>query len=218
MVSFFERFFHKSVPSEITYEDFLEFRKLNIEEHQNLDYKSGELLIGYKGQLIGKNGRLTSDEGFIALAKEVAGFANAEGGMIVLGIREIQEKLNGKIVKVRPGAIHSLPLGTVKKEMIESKLRSLIQFPIDDLTIVPLRSSNRSKSYVYILDIPQSIRIPHRVNEVHYYQRYNFETRPMLHYQINDLFGKRFAPVLDLEVEIVSILDYDITLKTTIYN
>jgi hypothetical protein len=40
----------------------------------------------------------------------------------------------------------------------------------------------------------------------------------MLHYQISDLFGKRFAPSLDLELEIANISDNEIKLKGIIYN
>ncbi len=217
MATFLERFFYKSIPSDISYEDLRSFLKQGIEEHQNLDYKSGEILTGYKEGWI-KNGKLVSDEGFVKLAAVVAGFANAEGGLLVLGVRERQEKINGKIVKKRPGAIYPLPDGLITKEMIASKLRSLIQFPIDDLTIVPLRSSNRSKNFVCLIDIPPSIRVPHRVNEQEYYQRYQFETKPMLHYQINDLFGKRFGPSLDLQLEIENILGNEFTLSTVICN
>jgi predicted HTH transcriptional regulator len=101
-----------------------------------------------RGKFIGSDGKLSNspgvDQGFEALAKALAGFANAEGGLLILGVREKPEKINGRLVKIRPGGIYALPLGTVTKEMIESKLRTLIQFPIDDLTIVPLRLSNRS--------------------------------------------------------------------------
>lgn len=217
MTIFLERFFHRSIPSDISYEDLRNFLKQSIEEHQNLDYKSGEIIAGYKGSLI-KNGKLVNDDGFVKLAAVVAGFANAEGGLLILGVREKQEKINSKIVKKRPGAIYPLPDGVITKEMIASKLRSLIQFPIDDLTIVPLRSSSRSKHFVCLIDIPQSIRAPHRVNEQEYYQRYNFETKPMLHYQIHDLFGKRFGPSLDLHLEIENILGNEFTLVTVINN
>jgi hypothetical protein len=218
VTSFLERLFHKTIPSDITYEDFLNFRKQNIEEHQYLDYKSREILVGHVGQWIGKDGKLTTDEGFIKLAAVVAGFANAEGGLLIIGIRELREKIHRKIVKKRPGAVYALPDGIITKEMIESKLRALIRFPIDDLTLVPLRSSSRSKHFVCLIDIPQSIRAPHRVNEQDYYQRYNFETRPMLHYQISDLFGKRFAPSLDLQLEIADVSDDEIKLKGILYN
>ena len=58
MTSFLERFFRKTIPSDITYEDFLNFRKQNIEEHQYLDYKSGEILVGHEGHCIGRDGKV----------------------------------------------------------------------------------------------------------------------------------------------------------------
>lgn len=113
MTSFLERFFHKTIHGDITYDDFLNFRKQNIEEHQYLDYKSGELLVGHEGQWIGRDGKLTTDEGFLKLAAVVAGFANAEGGLLIPGIRELEEKIHRKIVKKRPGAVYALPDGII---------------------------------------------------------------------------------------------------------
>ena len=43
--------------------------------------------------------------------------------------------------------------------------------------------------------------LQHRVDEVHYFQRYNFSTHEMKHFQIADLFGRRLAPDLDLTIE-----------------
>jgi len=68
----------------LLYEDFLNFRKQKIEEHQYLDYKSGEILVGHQGQWIGKDGKLTTDKGFLKLAAVVAGFANAEDSFTFL--------------------------------------------------------------------------------------------------------------------------------------
>jgi hypothetical protein len=48
--------------------------------------------------------------------------------------------------------------------------------------------------------VPQSARAPHRVNELYYFQRHNFSTLEMHHYQIAELFGRRYAPELDLEI------------------
>lgn len=200
MASFIEAYLHKAL-ADITYDDFKAFYGRRLDENQTLEYKSGELLVGYKGEYI-RNGRLDkagAHEGFIKLANSIAGLANAQGGLFVLGVTEILVRgRNGQIIGKRPGVIYPIPDSIIQKEMIEDKLRELIQFPIDDLTILPRRTTKRGRQSIYLFDVPQSVRVPHRVNQSQYPQRYNFETRPMVHYQISDLFGKRLDPDLEL--------------------
>lgn len=198
MAMFLERYIKKSKPEDITYEDFLSFMKLAIEEHQTLEYKPRGLLVKKDGGLI-KSTNPKEIIGFSALAKSVASLANSEGGLIILGVKEKPGKYKGTIVKMRPGRITPLP-PTVTREMIENQLEAKIQYPINGITVIPLRKSPRSKNSVYLIDIPQSRLAPHRVNELYYYQRYNFTTYAMKHFQIADLFGRRTAPDLDIEI------------------
>ncbi len=175
MASFIETYLHKALP-DVTYDDFNTFYGRRLDESQTLEYKSGELLLGYKGEYIlnGKLDKARAHEGFIKLATSIAGLANAQGGLFVLGVKEVLVRdRTGQTIGKRPGAIYPVPDGIIQKEMIEDKLRGLIQYTIDDLIILPLRTT----------------------------KRYNFETRPMVHYQISDLFGKRLAPDLDLRFQ-----------------
>ncbi len=200
MNTFLERFFNKTDSSSITYSDFENFLQSEIEENLNLDYKSGWLIIGRQRSTIVNNklDNNKSDKGFSDLARTVVGFANAEGGLLILGVQELPEVINGVRTKVRPGSVEPLPLGIVTKEMIESKLRALIQFPLDDLRILPLRLPNNHE-FVCLIDIPPSVRAPHQLSsDKVYYQRRNFFTEAMEHYQISDLFGKRLAPSLEV--------------------
>ena len=220
MASFIEAFLFKSDLHTITFEDFKNFYRLKLDESQTLEYKSGELLVGYQGRHI-QNGVLNkgeANEGFIKLATSIAGFANAIGGLFLLGVKEIPVKRKGQTVRKRPGALYPVPDDIISKEMIGSKLRELIRLPIDDLTILPLRTTRKGNHSVYLIDVPQSIRVPHRVNELVYPQRNNFETIPMLHHQISDLFGKRLAPSLDLEIKIESVESDGFTLRIIIHN
>jgi Putative DNA-binding domain len=203
LTSFLELFFNKADPNSITYSDFENFLRSEIEENLNLDYKSGLLIIGRQRSNIVNNklDNNKSDRGFSDLARTIVGFANAEGGQLILGVQELPEVINGVRVKIRPGSVEPLPLGIVTKETIENKLRALIQFPLDDLRILPLRLLN-DQEYICLIDVRQSIRAPHQLNsDKVYYQRRNFFTDAMEHYQINDLFGKRFAPSLDIELK-----------------
>ncbi len=196
MTSFLERFLKKTRPDEITYQDFVSFFRQGVEEHQNLEYKPRGLLVKRDDTII-KQQYPQEISGFVALAKSVSGFANAEGGLLILGVNERSEKYKGTTVKIRPGAISALPI-SITREMIENQLLTKINPAIEGVKIVPLRSSSRSKKVIFLIDVPSSIRAPHRVNELYYFQRINFSTIEMKHFQIADLFGKRLAPDLDL--------------------
>jgi hypothetical protein len=199
MPIFIERFFRVTDPSRLTYADFVNFHSQQIEEHQNLEYKPRGLLLRKDNTVVTSNNPRDM-VGYTALARSVASFANAEGGLLVLGVREKPERYKGNIVKIRPGNVTPLPL-SVTREAIEANLLSKIQYPVDGVTVVPLRRTPRSKGFVYLIDVPQSVRAPHRVNELLYFQRMNFSTQEMRHYQIADLFGRRRSP--DLGVRII---------------
>ena len=219
MAMFLERYIKKSKPEEITYEDFITFMDLAIEEHQTLEYKPRGILVEKDGTLK-KSHNQKDILGFSALAKSVASLANSEGGLLILGVKEKPEKYKGTIVKMRPGHITPLP-PTVTREMIDSQLGAKIQHPINGITIIPLRKSSRSKDSVYLIDVPQSRLAPHRVNELYYYQRYNFTTYEMKHFQISDLFGRRTAPDLDIELKTIHGMNEDrghFTLEPLILN
>lgn len=79
--------------------------------------------------------------------------------------------------------------------MIENNLRGLIQFPIEGLTIVPVPMKGRA--YLFVIEVPPSLNPPHRVKENKYYQRYNFSTEELKHFQIMDIVGKRRRPNVD---------------------
>jgi hypothetical protein len=194
MAEFIQGFLKRPTPQDVTWQDFVTFLRQGIEEHQNLEYKPRGLLVRQDGSLI-PNSNNRELIGFSALAKAVSSFANAEGGMLVLGVKEKVEKHRGTIVKIKSGALSPIP-HTVTREILENQLYSRIQHPIEGIKIVPLRKSNRSQASVYLIDIPASVRAPHRVNELYYFQRYNFSTLEMRHYQIADLFGRRERPDL----------------------
>lgn len=219
MPLFLERYLKKERAEDITYSDLELLLRQGVDEHQTLEYKPRGLLVKQDDTVV-KESDPKQVFGFTALAKSVAGFANAEGGLLVLGVKEKEEKHKGTLVKIKPGKVHPLPLN-ITREMIENQLAAHIQFPIEGVTIVPLRKSARSKGVVYLLDVPQSLRAPHRVNELYYFQRYNFSTVEMKHYQVADLFGKRLAPSLGVETSQTKGMNEDkghFTIRPLIHN
>ncbi|MHB9112534.1 MAG: AlbA family DNA-binding domain-containing protein [Thermoleophilia bacterium] len=193
MAGYIEQYFDKAI-EDVTYADLKSFLDQRVEEHQTLEYKPRGILVRENDTVI-KPSSPTEISGFVALAKTVAGFANAEGGLLILGVKERAEKHRGTIVKMRPGALSPLP-ATVSREMIENQLLALIQYPIENIVIKALHPGPRSMKTIYLIDVPQSRLAPHRVNELRYYQRYNFSTLEMKHFQIEDIFGGRQLPVV----------------------
>lgn len=208
MAEFISRYLKRS-PKDISFDDILEFLDEDVEASLTLEYKPRDILVNAKG-VVHKATDPARVVGFSELAKLVAGFANAAGGLFILGVKEKAERFRGDVVRVLPGVVSALP-PTITSDMIEHQLDARIQAPIEGLTIVPLRKTEKSKNSVYLIDVPQSTRAPHRVNELYYFQRNNFTTLEMYHYQIADLFGRRYAPELDLEITRV---DSSITLST----
>jgi len=196
---FLQRYLGKSRPEDVTYADFQSFLAQKLGEHQTLEYKSGEVVV------LMPDGKLKYPTdprdifGILEIAKAVAGLANAEGGLLVLGVRQKPEKHGKAIIGILPGAIKGVP-GHITREVIENVLRAKIQYPVEGVTITAVRPSDRHRWFVYLIDVPQSTRPPHRVNELHYFQRHNFSTDPMLHYQIADLYGRRLGPNLEIEL------------------
>jgi hypothetical protein len=220
MTGFIETYLHKPVAA-IEYSDFLAFYNRKLDEGQTLEYKSGELLTGYQDKYI-SNGRYNKDaakDDFIKFATSIAGLANAEGGLFVLGVKEVPDKDDsGLVIGKRPGATYPIPSAYIPKEMIADKLTQLVQFPLDNLTILPLRIPENDGQYICLIDVPASTRIPHRVNEKDYPQRKNFTTHLLAHFQINDLFYKRFAPELDVLIEPRDFTDDSFKIRLIIRN
>lgn len=213
MINFIEQFFPKALTQQINQKDLEKFLVNKIEESQNLEYKDFFKVFNRKGE-INKNDNYDGDK---ELCKSVAGMANSEGGLIILGIKEKEEKMNGKIIRISPEKITWGP-SVVTKEQIERILTSKISYPITGIKILPVRNND---DVVFLLSIPQSVRMPHRVDEKEYYIRRNFETVPMLHFEISDSFGKRLKPDLQLKISKVKGANEDrghISIKPVIVN
>lgn len=173
VVSFCERFFR--INSEhLTHEHLTRFLGERLEEGVYLDYKAAH-----------RRGELDYDK----LSKVISGFANSAGGLLVVGVAEEKSK-EGRIY---PGSITWIP-PSVSRERFEHSLLVRVSPPVRLIQIVPVREPN-GPGTVFLVDVPQSEEPPHMSVPQHaYYKRRNFETVPMEHYEIADLFGRRRKP------------------------
>ncbi len=198
MGHFLNRFIGKETPGSITFDDFLEFYKQKVDEHLNLEYQPKTALVNQQHDILQPK---SPDEivGYAAIARSVVSFANSDGGLLVLGVKSKVEKYKGQVVRISPGQLSMLP-PNITPQSLQHSLLARIQFPIENLTIVQVNKSDKSSDSVFLIDVPASTKAPHRVNERYYYQRLNFSTFEMQHYQIADLFHRRTAPVVKAAV------------------
>ena len=137
-----------------------------VEESLHLEYKACKALKkeeGYKKEL----------------SKDVSSFANSDGGTIIYGVIEI----DNKPIKIDVG----FDPNDISKEWIEQVINSKIIPKIENIIITPINLSNSDK-FLYLIKIPKIDKAPHQASDKKYYKRYNFQSVPMEEYEIRELY------------------------------
>jgi len=98
-MSFIERFFNKK-PEELKVEDVQNFIDKKIEENVSLDYK-----------------HISSIDDMEKFARHVSGFANTEGGLIILGVNEDKQLMGKREERIYPGSITWVRHGYTKERL-----------------------------------------------------------------------------------------------------
>lgn len=160
--------------------DLEKYVQLGIQESLHLDYKDSRALA-----------KKQRDE----IVKDVSSFANADGGVLIFGIKEkdhLPESLDEGVLNQE-----------ISREWIDQILQANITPPISGIEIHQI-PKNKTNSY-YVVKIPKSYRGPHQASDKKYYKRYNFKSSPMDHYEIQDVASRReILPgqvSLDIKVE-----------------
>ncbi len=159
-----------------TIDDILSLLENEVEESIHLDFKESNALDKSDGK--------KKD-----ISKDVASFANSDGGIIIYGIKELNHKA------------HSLSFvdGNIfTKEWLEQSINSSIQRRISDLIIYPIRHENKVEQTIYVVKIPKSLDAPHLSKDKRFYKRFNFESVPMEEYEIRQLYGRKSKSILIL--------------------
>ena len=153
-----------------------------IEETTELEYKSSFAIENPKWK----------EE----LAKDVSAMANANGGVIIYGIRE-KEESNGHSV---PGEILPISYNEMSKDKLSQLLTSNIRPIIEgvEITVVPYEDN----SGCFIVEVPQSNTV-HQNRLTHlYYKRRNATIEVMEDYEFRDVMNRSKHPVIELEFEL----------------
>ena len=165
-----------------TIEDLQSLIDNEIEESTELEYKSSFAMENPKWK----------EE----LAKDVSAMANANGGIVIYGIRE-KEGSSGHSV---PSEILPIPYKDMSKDKLSQLLSSNIRPIIEDveITVVPFDDNGGC----FIVEIPQS-STAHQNKLTHlYYIRRNAIVEVMEDYQIRDVMNRSKHPLIELEFEL----------------
>lgn len=154
-----------------------------VEEGLKIDYKGADALNTTKD--------LMKD-----ITKDVSSFANADGGIIIYGIREDKGR-EGYPEAIEPIDRSLLQFRKVSKEWLQQKINQ-IEPLIDGIIIHTIPIDNSSSLFVFVVEIPRSTK-PHQAKDLKYYKRWNAIAEPMHDYEINDI--RRRGQALRLQID-----------------
>lgn len=136
------------------------------------------------------------------ITKDVSSFANSDGGVIIYGIKEFDDK----DFKHLPEAIDPIDNRKYSKEWLEQKI-NLIRPKIEGVVIESVIINDNE--VVYIVDIPKGTEA-HQAFDKRYNKRYNFISVPMEDYEIRDINNRELHPNINVEFIITTEI-YDST-------
>ncbi|TJV21436.1 MAG: ATP-binding protein [Mesorhizobium sp.] len=137
--------------------DFEAVAKAGLPESLTLEFK-GDFEAGIDERWR-KNQDQISPRSRDRLAEEIVAFANAYGGVLLLGIKE---EANSDGIKVSAGLGAAIPLVTQCAERLESSLRAVIDPPLAVLEIQAIKATDDGAGYI-VFKVPQSLSAPHGV-------------------------------------------------------
>ncbi len=137
------------------------------------------------------------------LTRRVTALANAQGGLLVLGVELVlEEDALGNLISILPGAVHGLPppwgLDAFRADVLEA-----ISPPVEGVEARPIRIA--SGNLVILLDVPPSPVGVHRAPDGVCYVRRGFLNPPMDKAQMAEIQGRRGRPRLLPRIEIAQI-------------
>ncbi|MEH6304668.1 ATP-binding protein [Olivibacter sp. CPCC 100613] len=156
-----------------TFDDIQMLINERIPESLKLDYKASGAV----------NANMLKDIG-----KDVSSFANSAGGIIVYGIKEVNQV---------PAELTFIDGKQYTRERLEHFIARAVEPRIENLMIYPIVVDNDLSKTIYVVKVPQSNRI-HMNMDNRYYRRYNFESVPMEEYEVRNMYLRANLSELDL--------------------
>lgn len=141
-----------------------------------------------------------SDDDKDNLAKAVAGFANAAGGILIFGL---QAKGGDRLTPDKIGRVVSVQNLELALSTALALVGQVVEPPVEGV-IVESRELQRAPGTGFIVVfVPPSSLGPHRSKrDREYYRRHGSSTLPMEHYEIAEMFGRRHGAKLSFWSEL----------------
>ncbi len=154
-----------------------------------------DLYLEFKEKSDRRDGKL-SDDDKKNFSKSLSGFANSDGGVLVWGL---ERGKNETAKSLKPIEDLDEFIKSLKKILINA-----VQPFVDDVRIEPIYVSKKSSAgYVKCL-IPRSDKTPHRavLADREYYKRSTEGFYKLEHFDLEDMFGRRQRPLLNLSLSL----------------
>jgi hypothetical protein len=172
------------------------FESLNtLNDVQSLidDHSRESEVLEYK-----RAGSAFTDRDKKEVAKDISAMTNSLGGVIIYGVATHGHD------KTLPSSIE--PIDPKNVETLDRVINAQIRPPIQGLRTRPLPAD---APQVLVVDIPPSEDPPHQsLYDKRYYRRSGTECLPMEHDLVALKFGRKLAPVLDLDFQPLSSPTY----------
>ncbi|PBB52315.1 MULTISPECIES: ATP-binding protein [Mesorhizobium] len=146
-----------------TNHDILEMKERGDAEGAALEYKSSRLF------------EQKNEKVFETLSKELTGFANAIGGVLIIGIEEDSER---RISDIRPIQDPSRN-ETWLEDGLLSRISPSLQISIERIDV--------ESGHLLVLDVPPSRNAPHQAADKRFYARRLFRIDPLLPFEVEDI-------------------------------
>jgi len=117
--------------------------------------------------------------------KTISGFANAQGGYVAIGIKEVKKESLLEIVGMEK---------TINHQNVEEWVNNVLISNLDkkiEYNIKTIEFKNNEKKIVLLIYIPESPKKPHMVTydgENHYYLRHNKSVNLATHSEVEEMF------------------------------
>ena len=172
-----------------------------VDESTILEYKSGI--------------DISNDSWKKEIAKDVSAMANANGGMIIYGVKEFDDSEKRHL----PEKITPIDSSKVSMETIMQVINSNITPKISNLDISCLVvDAAKPNEVVYVVRIPQSSTAHQNLKTKQYHKRYGTTVNAMEDYEIRDVMNRKVHPDINLDFEIKYITRQELYWSQPTYN
>jgi hypothetical protein len=99
-----------------------------------------------------------------------------------------------------PVRLEGVDPAVTTREWLENVINGKIRPRIDGIRINPVTLTAPRAGTIFVVSVPASLSAPHMASDHKYYKRFNFQSVPMEHYELEDVRRRHTGPLLSLEL------------------